>query len=83
MKHFCHSGDKACEEGYWYCGKCERASRASAYKNMTEAQKAYDRYVDPLCAYRTDFPQGCSCHISPPCNVCLNMTEEDLEKLND
>lgn len=80
MKHFCHSGNKSCQEGYWYCGKCERASMAAAYKRMTPAQKAYDRYVDPLNAYHTDFPQGCSCHISPPRNVCLNMTEEDLEK---
>ncbi len=77
----CEHGDEACGQGYWYCGRCERKSMAAAYKRMSEAQKAYDRYVDPLCAYHTDFPAGCSCHISPPCNFCLNLKEEDLDKI--
>lgn len=71
----CKHGDLACGQGYWYCGKCEDESRRAAYKKMTPAEKAYNNYVDPLCAYHTDYdrePQGCSCHISPPCSYCVN-----------
>jgi hypothetical protein len=80
VKKPCSNGDLACGSGYWYCGKCEDQARRAAYKKMTPAQKAYDNMVDPLMAYHTDYdrePQGCSCHISPPCNYCVNKSEEE------
>ena len=53
------------------CWRCQRARRRRAFKNMSEADKAYDRFVDPLQQYHTDFPVECSCHISPPCSYCV------------
>jgi ribosomal protein L37AE/L43A len=66
----CQFGDLACGQGYWDCGKCRTKRRARAYRNLTAEQKAYDQYVDPMGAYHTDFPVGCSCHINPPCSFC-------------
>lgn len=71
----CEFGEKGCGE-YFDCGQCARKKRAAAYKRLTPEQKAYDRYVDPLGAYHTDFPADCSCHIRPPCSVCEGRTEE-------
>jgi len=75
----CKNGDTNCGSGYW-CTKCEDESRRAAYKRLTPEQKAYDNLVDPLGAYHTDYdrePQGCTCHISPPCSYCVNNTDED------
>lgn len=58
------------------CGLCKRARSAAAYKRLTAEEKAYDRRVDPLGAYHTDFPDGCSCHISPPCSYCTREADE-------
>ena len=65
----CKNGERGCGE-YYDCEKCAIEKRAEAYRNLTEEQKAYDRYVDPLGFYHTDFPSGCSCHISAPCSFC-------------
>jgi hypothetical protein len=67
--------DCGCVPGQYMCYKHRRQEEAQAYKRLTEAEKAYDRYVDPLCAYHTDFPYGCSCHKSAPCSYC--MRQED------
>ena len=79
MRKPCKNGDLSCGAGYWYCGKCEDDAYRAAYKRLTPAQKAYDNMVDPLGAYHTDYdrePQGCSCHISPPCNYCVNKSDD-------
>lgn len=67
----CEHGNDNCPE-YYYCGLCTRKRRAAAYRCLTAAQKAYDRHVDPAGAYHTDFPEGCSCHINPPCSFCTD-----------
>lgn len=72
----CKHGDIACGEGYYDCDRCARERSAHAYRRLTPAQKAYDRYVDPAGAYHTDFPAGCSCHISAPCLYCTRELEE-------
>lgn len=80
MRKPCKNGDLSCGAGYWDCGKCEDEMRRAAYKRLTPAQKAYDNFVDPLGAYHTDYdrePQGCSCHISPPCSYCVNHSDDD------
>ena len=80
MRKPCKNGDLSCGSRYWYCDKCERDARIAAYKRMTPEQKAYDNMVDPLGAYHTDYdrePQGCSCHISPPCNYCVSNSADD------
>jgi hypothetical protein len=82
----CKNGDLACGQGHWYCGRCKDESRRAAYKRLTPAQKAYDNYVDPLGAYHTDYdrePQGCSCHISPPCSYCVNHSDDEDEVAQD
>ena len=71
----CKHGRECCGE-YFDCGLCERQNRARAYQQLTPEQKAYDRFVDPLCAYHTDFPAGCSCHINPPCSFCVDSSNE-------
>ena len=74
----CKYGEADCGELY-FCGRCARERRARAYRNLTEEQKSYDRYVDPAGAYHTDFPSGCSCHLSAPCSYCLSLTKEEVE----
>ena len=65
---------------YYDCGRCRREKRARGYREMTPEQKAYDRHFDPLGAYHTDFPSGCSCHISAPCSFCENGPSGDEER---
>lgn len=74
----CKHGEPGCGQHY-DCGKCAREKRAAAYRRLTPERKAYDRMVDPLGAYHTDFPQGCSCHICAPCSFCVSMTEEEAD----
>jgi len=74
----CKHGEVGCGQ-YYDCGKCAREKRANAYRRLTPEQKAYDRMVDPLGAYHTDFPQGCSCHVCAPCSFCVAMTEEEAD----
>ena len=77
----CKHGDLACGQGYWDCGKCKDEYRRAAYKRLTPEQKAYDDYVDPLGFYHTNYthePEGCSCHINPPCSYCVNKTEDEI-----
>jgi len=35
-----------------------------------EADREYDQYV-------TRGPEGCSCHINPPCGYCTSQSEDD------
>jgi len=72
----CKYGEQGCGTQY-YCGRCEREASAAAYKRMSEADKAYDRYVDPKCAYHTDFPTCCSCHLSAPCSFCTDGNQNE------
>ena len=75
MRKPCKHGDLSCGSGYWDCGKCKDERRRAAHKRLTPEQKAYDNYVDPLGAYHTDYdrePEGCSCHINPPCSYCVS-----------
>lgn len=72
----CKHGEAGCGQHY-DCGRCAREKRARAYRNLTPAQRAYDRHVDPLGAYHTGFDAGCSCHISAPCSYCTRDIEDD------
>lgn len=68
--------NKACDEGYYTCGRCQKEINRQSWMRMTEKEKAYDRHVDPLGAYTSGYSAGastsCSCHISPPCSYCVN-----------
>jgi hypothetical protein len=55
---------------------------------MSEKDRAYDRFVDPVNSGTLDtgrdvdldrYEQGCSCHISPPCGYCTSQSEEDAQ----
>lgn len=75
MSTACKHGEVGCGV-YYDCGLCAREKRARAYQRLTPTQKAYDRYVDPVGAYHTDFDTGCSCHICAPCGHCVSESEE-------
>lgn len=74
----CKYGEAGCGQQY-DCGRCAREKRARAYRQLTPEQKAYDRMVDPLGAYHTDFEQGCSCHISAPCSFCTSSADTETQ----
>lgn len=78
MSDKCKHGELGCGQ-YFDCGLCAHEKRARAYRKLTPEQKAYDRYVDPLGAYHTDFAAGCSCHLSAPCGYCVNKSDESEE----
>lgn len=40
----------------------------------TAADREYDRHVT---RFRDEEPQGCSCHISPPCGFCTSQSDEE------
>lgn len=72
----CKHGEVGCGQ-FYDCGKCARQKRAAVYRTLTEAQKAYDRHVDPAGAYHTDFDSGCSCHLNAPCSYCTTRYESE------
>ena len=80
-----HTNLKACKHGeigcgqLYDCGRCAREKRARAYRQLSPEQKAYDRMVDPMGAYHTDFEAGCSCHINAPCSYCTRDVSSDDE----
>lgn len=85
----CPHNDAACGT-YYDCDKCLRKKRERIWANMTPEQRNYDRMVDPQGAHTSGLsapggdrflyedrePSGCSCHISPPCNYCIEKSEE-------
>ena len=74
----CKHGDTACGV-YWTCGKCAYEENRAAWNRLTPAEKAYDNYVDPIGAYHMNYdrePEGCSCHINPPCQWCMSQDGE-------
>ena len=66
-----------CVPNQYTCGVHRRQEQRKAHLRLTEKQKAYDKFVDPLGAYHIDFPAGCSCHINPPCSYCVNKEDEN------
>ena len=74
----CKNGDAACGH-YWTCGPCKREQWVEARKRQSPKDRAYDDYVDPLYAYHAPpyADGGCSCHISPPCSVCVGEGTDD------
>jgi hypothetical protein len=66
--------------GYGYCSECTRKLREKIWSNMNEDRKNYDRHFAPnqssaldraLDRYENE-DGGCSCHINPPCDYCVN-----------
>lgn len=53
-----------------YCRLSDALPRLRALK--AEADRDYDRYV-------TREPDGCSCHINPPCGYCTSQSEDEGE----
>jgi hypothetical protein len=86
--HKCKHAEVGCGQ-YYDCGKCTREKHERIWRNLTPEQRAYDRMVDPFGAYTSGLSapggdrdlfepaQGCSCHISPPCNYCVNLPADD------
>lgn len=72
--------NQACIDGYYTCGRHKKELDRRAWLRMTEKQKEYDRYVDPMGAYTSGYSAGadecCSCHINPPCSYCVNKEQE-------
>lgn len=69
-----------CVIGFYQCGRCEGIEQKAIWAKMTAKQRDYDRYVDPHGSAALDRSiashdaDGCSCHISPPCNYCTRET---------
>jgi len=71
--------------GYGYCGDCNRALRSKIWREMSEAERSYDRRFAPQASAKldeeycndTEYDECCSCHICPPCNYCLNNKDEE------
>ena len=59
MKHFCLAETNPVRKATGIAVSAN-ALQWPQHTKDDPAQKAYDRYVDPLNAYHTDFPQGCS-----------------------
>ena len=74
--------------GYGYCSECERKLKEKIWKNMSEDKKNYDRHFDPHGSKVLDDAidkydrgeGGCSCHINPPCDYCVNKGEEEEDE---
>lgn len=84
MSADCKYGEVGCGQ-YYDCGRCKAEKHKRIWRNMTEAERNYDRHVDPLGAYTSglsapggdrevwsdrDEARGCSCHINAPCSFC-------------
>lgn len=73
----CKHGEVGCGV-YYDCGKCSWARKKEIWRKMTPKQRAYDAYVAPALASALNNeawafePQGCSCHINPPCSFCCS-----------
>ena len=72
----CKHGEVGCGQ-FYDCWLCTLEKRALAYRKLTPAQRAYDQHVDPAGAYHTEFPSGCSCHLSAPCSFCTREIEDE------
>jgi len=72
----CKNGDLYCGT-HWDCGKCTREMNEAAMRRLTPAQREYDRLA--LAGWPDDDrePEGCSCHINPPCSYCTRDIDED------
>jgi hypothetical protein len=74
MTDTCINGDPYCGKN-WTCGKCKSALYRRIRRGQSAEDRAYDDYVDPRGAYHlfdNYEPEGCSCHINPPCAYCVN-----------
>lgn len=69
-----------CIPGEYMCAIHRRQLEARASRRLTPEQRAYDDYVDPLHAYHSRFPSGCTCHISAPCSHCVSQSESEPEE---
>lgn len=84
--HKCKHGEVDCGR-YYDCGKCLYEKRKRIWNSMTQEQRNYDNFVDPMGQYTSglsistapryedETPQGCSCHICAPCSYCTNLTD--------
>ena len=71
--------------GYGYCSKCTRLLRKKIWRDMSEDRKNYDREFAPRQSLELDIAEfeddigGCSCHINPPCQYCIGLTNEQSD----
>lgn len=72
--------------GFGYCDACTSALHRKIWKNMSKERKSCDRHIDPKSCEELDAWEkngkiwndgGCSCHINPPCDYCINKGEDD------
>jgi hypothetical protein len=69
--------------GYGYCSECTRKLREKIWRELTPAQRDYDRQFAPIQSGLLDeftgYPdrESCSCHINPPCSYCINKSKEN------
>ena len=73
-----------CVTGHYECLFCRGIKRQRIWNRMTERERAYDRYVDPINSAALDrevsinldaYERGCSCHINSPCSYCTDQSD--------
>ena len=82
MAKVCKHGEVGCGE-YYDCGRCSWERKKRIWREMSPERRAYDRHFAPALASALDKeaydyePQGCSCHISPPCGFCCSDVDDE------
>ncbi|KKL53576.1 hypothetical protein LCGC14_2274040 [marine sediment metagenome] len=83
MHEILKCGCTADASGFGWCGECRKKLRSKIWKEMSEGRKKYDRQFAPEQSGELDSgpyePEGCSCHINPPCSFCVQGTIHDEE----
>lgn len=79
-------GCTADASGFGWCSECVRKLRSKIWAKMSENRKNYDRQFAPKQSEELDsgpyIPEGCSCHINPPCSFCVQNGEPEQEIQN-
>ena len=78
-KHKPFNPNCSCVTGHYECWNCRKTELEAIEKNLTPAQREYDRLA--MNGWRRDDDdyeaECCSCHINAPCGFCTREIEED------
>lgn len=76
------------DSGFGYCGECVRNLREKIWREMSERERNFDRYVAPdqsakydeTCGLEPEYNTSCSRHINPPCSYCMSKNDDDYDE---
>lgn len=71
-----HDPKCSCVTGQNECWHCRKPLLEAIERRLTPAEREYDRLAmagwPKNDTYADQDPQGCSCHINPPCGYCTS-----------